>query len=110
MIMFLLAGTSVINTVNGQKTRTVNLHDAIQTALDSNLSVKCGITHIDQRRALKGASVDLPKTVFDGQYGQFNSYSNDNSFTISQSFAFPSVYINKYKLANANIKSSEWLV
>ena len=33
---------------------------------------------------------------------------NDNSFTVSQSFAFPSVYVNRYKLANANIKSSEW--
>ena len=59
-------------------------------------------------KALKGASLDLPKTVIDGQYGQFNSYTNDNSFTVSQSFAFPSVYVNRYKLANANIKSSEW--
>ena len=62
---------------------------------------------IDVQKALKGASIDLPKTVIDGQYGQFNSYTNDNSFTVSQSFAFPSVYINRYKLANANIKSSE---
>ena len=60
------------------------------------------------RKALKGASLDFPKTVIDGQYGQFNSFTNDNSFTVSQSFAFPSVYVNKYKLANANIKSSEW--
>jgi len=51
----------------------------------------------------------LPKSVIDGQYGQFNSYTNDNSFTISQSFAFPSVYINKSRLASATIKSSEWL-
>ena len=42
------------------------------------------------------------------QYGQFNSYTKDNSFTLSQSFAFPSVYINQSKLANANVKSSEW--
>jgi cobalt-zinc-cadmium resistance protein CzcA len=46
--------------------------------------------------------------VIDGEYGQFNSYSKDNSFTVSQSFAFPSVYVNRYKLANANIMSSEW--
>ena len=36
-----------------------------------------------------------------------NSFTNDNSFTVTQSFAFPSVYVNQYKLANANIKSSE---
>ena len=59
------------------------------------------------QKALRGASLDLPKTVIDGQYGQFNSYTNDNSFAVSQSFAFPSVYVNRYKLADANIKSSE---
>jgi cobalt-zinc-cadmium resistance protein CzcA len=108
-ILFLLLGsTSIFNTINGQETRTINLHDAIQTALDSNLSVKSASLSIDVRRALKGISIDLPKTVIDGQYGQFNSYTNDNSYSVSQSFAFPSVYVNRYKLATANIKSSEW--
>ena len=76
-------------------------------ALDSNLSVKSAAYSIDMQKTLKGASLDLPKTVIDGQYGQFNSYTNDNIFTVSQSFAFPSVYINRSKLANANVKSSE---
>jgi heavy metal efflux system protein len=108
IILLLLTITSVFNTNIGQKTRTINLHDAIQTALDSNLAVKSAAYSVDVRRALKGASFDLPKTVIDGQYGQFNSYTNDNNFTVSQSFAFPTVYVNRYKLANANIKSSEW--
>jgi cobalt-zinc-cadmium resistance protein CzcA len=76
-------------------------------ALDSNLSVKSAALSIDVQKALRGASFDLPKTVIDGQYGQFNSYTNDNSVAVSQSFAFPSVYVNRYKLADANIKSSE---
>jgi heavy metal efflux system protein len=109
IMLILLAITSVLNTANAQKSRTINLHEAIQTALDSNLSIRSAAFSVDQRRALKGTSVDLPKTVIDGQYGQFNSYTNDNSFTISQSFAFPSVYINKSRLASSNIKSSEWL-
>ena len=83
------------------------MHDAIQIALDSNLSVKSTELSIDVQKVLKGTSLDLPKTVIDGQYGQFNSYNKDNSIAISQSFAFPSVYVNRYKLANANIKSSE---
>jgi len=108
IILLLLGGTSIFNTINGQQTSTINLHDAIQTALDSNLAVKSAAFSLDVRKALKGAALDLPKTVFDGQYGQFNSYTNDNSFSVSQSFAFPSVYVNRYKLAIANIKSSEW--
>jgi heavy metal efflux system protein len=108
IILLLLGCSSVFNTIFSQQTRVINLHDAIQTALDSNLSVKSATLSIDVSKALKGESLDLPKTIIDGQYGQFNSYTNDNSFSVSQSFAFPSVYFNRYKLANAKIESSEW--
>lgn len=107
-VIILLLGTNTIsNNLNAQGPRVINLHDAIQTALDSNLSVKSAALSIDVQKALKGTSVDLPKTVLDGQYGQFNSFTNDNSFAISQSFAFPTVYFNRSRLAKANIKSSE---
>jgi cobalt-zinc-cadmium resistance protein CzcA len=107
LVLFLCA-MSFFNNIYGQKTRVISLNDAIKTALDSNLSIKSAAYSTEAQRALKGAAIDLPKTSFDGQYGQFNSYSNDNSITVSQSFAFPSVYVNRMKLANANIKSSEW--
>jgi cobalt-zinc-cadmium resistance protein CzcA len=103
----LLSATSILGTINGQQAQVINLHDAIQMALDSNLSVKSAALSVDVQKALKGAAIDLPKTVIDGQYGQFNSYTNDNSVAVSQSFAFPLVYVNRYKLANANIRSSE---
>jgi len=108
VILFLIFGSSIFNSTNAQQPKTINLHDAIQMALDSNLSVRASVYSVEVQKALKGASWDLLKTAVDGQYGQFNSYSKDNSFTISQSFAFPTVYINQSKLANANIKSSEW--
>ncbi|TAL59138.1 MAG: CusA/CzcA family heavy metal efflux RND transporter [Bacteroidetes bacterium] len=108
IVILLLSLTSISNTICGQDTRTINLQDAIQTALDSSLTVKSAVYSVDVQKALKGAALDLPKTVFDGQYGQFNSYTNDNSVSVSQSFAFPSVYVNRYKLANASIKSSDW--
>lgn len=94
--------------LNAQETRRITLQDAIRTALDSNLTVKSAGYTVDANRALKGAAFDLPKTSVDGQYGQFNSFTRDNSFTISQSFSFPTVYANRYKLANANVKSSEY--
>ena len=77
-------------------------------ALDSNLAIRSSAYSVDVQKALKGASWNIPKTAIDGEFGQFNSYSKDNSFTLSQSFAFPTVYINQNKLAKANIKSSEW--
>ncbi len=105
LVILLLLGSA---TANAQQPQRINLKQAIQMALDSNLSVRSSAYSVDVQKALKGASWDIPKTSIDGQYGQFNSYSKDNSFTVSQSFAFPTVYVNQHKLANANVKSSEW--
>jgi heavy metal efflux system protein len=107
-ILLLLGFTSFFKTGFSQDTRVIKLHDAIQTALDSNPAIKSAAYSVDEKKALRGAAFDLPKTVLDGQYGQINSYSSDNSFSVSQSFAFPSVYFSRFRLANANIKSSEW--
>ncbi len=88
--------------------RQIHLREAIQLALDSNLSIRSSGYSVGVQKALKGAAFDLPKISVEGQVGQINSYTRDNSFTVSQSFAFPSVYINQRKLADANIKGSEW--
>ncbi|MFZ4402322.1 MAG: efflux RND transporter permease subunit, partial [Bacteroidales bacterium] len=106
-ILFII-GSAFYNRVDAQQMRVVNLQTAIQMALDSNLSIRSSAFSVEEQKALKGASWDIPKTSIEGQYGQFNSYSKDNSFTVSQSFAFPTVYINQNKLANAKVKSSEW--
>jgi len=106
VLLFLIFSSSFLS--QAQKQKTINLHEAIQMALDSNLNVRSSAYSVEVQKALKGASWDLGKTNVDMQYGQFNSYTKDNSFTLSQSFAFPSVYINQHKLANANVKSSEW--
>ncbi|MDD3210869.1 CusA/CzcA family heavy metal efflux RND transporter [Bacteroides graminisolvens] len=108
ILLILVVCSAGFNSINAQQSRSINLKQAIQMALDSNLSVRSSRYSVDVQKALKGASWDIPKTIIDGQYGQFNSYSKDNSFTVSQSFAFPTVYINQNKLAKANIKSSEW--
>jgi len=108
LLFFFLFSSSILLTAKAQQSKTVNLQQAIQMALDSNLLVRSSAYSLEAQKALKGASWDIPKTSIDGQYGQFNSYSKDNSFTLSQSFAFPTVYLNQSKLADANTKSSEW--
>jgi cobalt-zinc-cadmium resistance protein CzcA len=104
----ILTGSLFNNPAKAQKPQTINLRQAIQIAMDSNLSVRSSSYLVDVRKALKGASWDIPKTSVDGQYGQFNSYTKDNSFAVTQTFAFPTAYINQSKLTNASIKSSEW--
>ncbi len=105
--ILLLLGLFHFNTATAQPAEIISLKQAVQMALDNNLAISSSAYSVDVQKALKGTSWDIPKTAIDGQYGQFNSYSRDNSFTLSQSFAFPTVYINQNKLANAGIKSSE---
>ncbi|HEX2921537.1 MAG TPA: CusA/CzcA family heavy metal efflux RND transporter [Bacteroidales bacterium] len=106
-LLLVIITFSIGRPVKAQEKRVLNLNEAVTTALDSNLSIKSAAYSVHYNKALKGTIVDLPKTAVDGQFGQFNSYLKDNSFTISQSFSFPIVYMNRYNLAKANIKSSE---
>jgi len=94
--------------LQAQQGLTLRCDEAIKMALDSNLTVRSSKASIDLERALKGAAVDIGKTSIEGQLGQFNSASMDNSFTVSQTFAFPTVYVNQRKLADNKIKSSQW--
>jgi cobalt-zinc-cadmium resistance protein CzcA len=108
LLIFLILGSSIFHEADAQKPKKITLHEAIQFAIDSNLAVRASATSVEMQKALKGTSWDIPKTAIDGEYGQFNSYTRDNSFTVSQSFAFPTVYINQNNLAKAGIASSEW--
>ena len=110
MILLILLGLSFFNTARAQQIKPLEYEKAIQLVLDSNLAVRSSAYSVDVQKALKGASWDLPKTSIDAQYGRFNSYTRDNSITVSQSFSFPTVYINQNKLARANVKSSEWML
>jgi cobalt-zinc-cadmium resistance protein CzcA len=106
--MLLLMVSSYFTTATAQVPKIVSLNEAIQIALDRNLSLRSAKYSVEEQKALKGASWDIPKTVIEGQYGQFNSYQKDNSFAVSQTFAFPTVYINQNDLSKANIKSADW--
>ena len=107
LVIVLLLGTSSFNRSKAQQIKTIDLRQAVQMALDSNLAVRSAVYSVDIQKALKGASWDVPKTNINSQYGQFNSVNKDNGVSVSQTFAFPTVYINQHKLAKANIKSSE---
>jgi len=107
MLLFLLFGLS-IPFARAQQTKVIDVKQAIQMALDSNLFVRSSAYSVETQKALRGASWDIPKTSVEGEYGRINSFTKDNSLTLSQSFAFPTVYVNQYKLATANVKSSEW--
>lgn len=94
--------------IKAEAQQRINIGNAIQMAIDSNLAVRSQQYNVRMNEALKGAAIDIPKTELSGEYGKINSYNTDNSLGVSQSFAFPTVYSNRYKLAKANVKDSQW--
>jgi cobalt-zinc-cadmium resistance protein CzcA len=104
LILGLLISSS---TTQAQQSRPVTLPEAIRIALDNNLKLKSAAMSVDAQKAMRGASWDIGKTDFDFEYGQLNSYLKDNNLSLSQSFSFPLVYINRAKLAGAMIKSKQ---
>jgi cobalt-zinc-cadmium resistance protein CzcA len=105
-IMVLMIVSSVM--AAGEKPLTVDLKQALQLALENNRSIRASEYEVGVLKAKKGAAWDIPKTTLEGEYGQMNSYRKDNSFTVSQSMAFPTVYINQSRLVGAEVKSGEW--
>lgn len=86
-----------------------SLDEAVEVALANNPLLKAADLEIQQSRILKAGSWNLPKTNIGLEYGQNNSiYNNDSRLSIGQSFAFPSVYSNQKKLAQAKIESNKW--
>ncbi len=91
-----------------QTPRIVTLEEAMNTALQNNNGVKAASYIIDYNKSLRISSVDLGKTSATFMYGQYNSYYNDNSITLTQSI--PLIYnIHKQtQYYNATIKGAEY--
>lgn len=84
-----------------------NLDVVIETALKNNPNIKVSKLQTEQEIALKGASWDIAKTEFGLEYGQTNSIADsDTRFSVSQTFAFPTLYANQNKLSKAKIEAS----
>ncbi|MCF6280132.1 MAG: TolC family protein [Flavobacteriaceae bacterium] len=81
-----------------------SLEDAITYSLSNNGSIKSADLEVERLKTLKKTAYDFGKTDLDFQYGRFNSFENDFSFSIGQKFQFPTVYSNQKKLAKSNIE------
>lgn len=99
IVAFLLIAS--ISAVQAQTKTTDELAQLIAKAEKNNLYMQVADRTIERQEALEGASWNLPKTKIELMHGKFNSmYTNDNQLTISQSFAFPTVYSNQLKVAS----------
>lgn len=93
-------------TLNAQS-KTLSVEQAVETAVGNNLSLKSKDLSIQSAEALKPTSKELPKMAFDAQLGQYNSPRFDQSFAISQSIPFPTIFKARKELINETVKSKQ---
>ncbi|MFP9115631.1 CusA/CzcA family heavy metal efflux RND transporter [Flavobacterium sp. RHBU_3] len=96
-----------VSGVNAQQTEKISLQKSIDIALKHNNRVKAAQYNEQSKGFLSKSAYDVPKTVIDADYGQFNSRINDTRFGISQTINFPTVYTRQKKALTASAEASK---
>lgn len=89
------------------QSQPLSIEQAMTMAISNNLTVKSKNADIQSAEALRGTARELPKLNFDAQLGQYNSPKFDQSFSISQSIPFPTLFKARKELIRENIKSRQ---
>lgn len=94
-------------TFKAQQGNPLTVEKAIQMALTNNDLLKSKDFDIKSTEALKPTAKELPKMNFDAQLGQYNSRKFDQSFAISQTIPFPTLFKARKDLINEQIKGKQ---
>ncbi|PSK91172.1 CusA/CzcA family heavy metal efflux RND transporter [Taibaiella chishuiensis] len=86
----------------GYAQQRVTLQQAITLQQQHNLSLKAYRLAETHQQQLSRTAFDPDKMLVAAEYGQLNSAAKDTRFAISQSFQFPTVYMQQKKLLRAN--------
>ncbi|SIP86305.1 cobalt-zinc-cadmium resistance protein CzcA [Chryseobacterium sp. RU37D] len=90
-----------------QQGNPLTVEQAIQIALINNNLIKSKDLDIKSAEALKPTANELPKLNIAAQLGQYNSKKFDQSFAISQTIPFPSLFKVRKELINEQIKGKQ---
>lgn len=87
--------------------QTLNLDEAIQTALKNNPMIQSAEYQIEYARQLKQTSTDIGKLSAVWMHGQYNSINTDNNITLVQSIPFPTTLISSVRLGKEQVTGAE---
>jgi len=92
---------------SAQETKQVlNLPQALEYAKAHNPNLQAAALESERQRALVGAAVDLPKTNITYSRGQISTSATDAHISVTQQFAFPTVYAKQAKLAEVQAQQA----
>ena len=92
--------------VQAQQPVVTSLEKALEIGMANNPRLAAARAELDYAATSKKTAFNPAKTDLHTQYGQYSSFENDWSFTISQNFAFPTVYTRQNELAKTRIAAS----
>ncbi|WP_146939870.1 CusA/CzcA family heavy metal efflux RND transporter [Chryseobacterium hagamense] len=104
--VFMLASLFFGQLMHAQ-TRSVSIEQAMDLAAGNHLNIQSKNLSIQSAEALRGTAKELPKLNFDAQLGQYNSPKFDQSFSVSQSIPFPTLFKARRELINETVKSRQ---
>lgn len=81
--------------------RSITINEAVALSMRSNQMIASSGKDAEAEAAARRSAWDFGKTSLEAEYGQVNSPANDNALSITQTFAFPTVYPAQYRLADA---------
>ncbi|MBU2527474.1 MAG: CusA/CzcA family heavy metal efflux RND transporter [Bacteroidetes bacterium] len=81
-------------------THEIGLDSALKIAETNNLNFKNSSLDAREMEARRKTWFDAQKTDFGFEYGDFNSSETDTRFSVSQTFAFPTVYSHQKQMLN----------
>ena len=109
LLLFGVFSTPV--TAQDTPVRQLSMNEAVTIALANNPQIKAATLGVTRQEKLKKSVVDLGNTAIGYTQGEINTPGfSDNSFEISQSFKFPTVYGTRSKVQEAKIALSQQLV
>lgn len=103
----LVLGFVFFGTNTNAQSRKLSIDETIEMAVSNNLNIESKDLNIKSAEALEGTAQELPKLNVDAQLGQYNSPKFDQSFSISQSIPFPTLFKARKELINENVKSRQ---
>ncbi|WP_083862314.1 CusA/CzcA family heavy metal efflux RND transporter [Flavobacterium sp. B17] len=103
----LVLGFVFFGTNTNAQSGKLSIDETIEMAISSNLNIESKDLNIKSAEALEGTAQELPKLNVDAQLGQYNSPKFDQSFSISQSIPFPTLFKARKELINENVKSRQ---
>lgn len=108
LTIIILIGTLLLGqNLKAQNSREISLNQAIELLQENNPSIKAKDLSVQSSEALKPTAKEIPKLDFSAQLGQYNSPKFDQSFSISQTIPFPTLFKARKELIQEEIKTKK---